>query len=176
MNRNKTFKKHVNQLIFLVIIVITFCCNKEKEVGCTDPRAVNYDANATSIPGSDLAHCIYDSSCLTLIQNVNLNDYVMDSYTIDTAFIYGDFLKVNVSYGGGCEDHIFNLVHELIFCGTPPVHVPLYLTHNSNNDNCEAIMVQELCFDITELYNLCEDTSQLFISLNDPENNSFIYF
>ena len=88
MNRNKTFKKHVNQLIFLVIIIITFCCNKEKEVGCTDPRAVNYNANATSIPGSDLAHCIYDSSCLTLIENVDINDYVMDSYTIDTAFIY----------------------------------------------------------------------------------------
>ena len=44
-------------------------CNKEKEIGCTDPSAVNYDPDATSIPGSDIGHCIYDSSCLTLIQN-----------------------------------------------------------------------------------------------------------
>ena len=101
---------------------------------------------------------------------------MIDSYTIDTAFIYGDFLKINISYGGGCEDHIFNLVHEFIFCGTPPIHVPLYLTHNSNNDNCEAALVQELCFDISNLYDLCGDTSELFISLNDPENNTFIYF
>ena len=111
-----------------------------------------------------------------MIKNVDINDYLVDSYTIDTAFIYGDFLKVNVSYGGGCEDHIFNLVHEFLFCGTSPIHVPLYLTHNSNNDNCEAAFVKELCFDISSLYDLCADTSELFISLNDPENNTFIHF
>ena len=100
--------------IFLSITIILFiiACNKEKEIGCTDPVAVNYDPDAASIPGSDVGHCIYDSSCLTLIQNVGINDYLLDSYTIDTAFIYGDFLKVNVSYGGGCEDHIFlSLIH-----------------------------------------------------------------
>jgi hypothetical protein len=163
-------------LLSLTIIFFIIACNKEKEIGCTDPSAVNYDPDATSIPGSDVGHCIYDSSCLTLIQNVDINDYLVDSYTIDTAFIFGDFLKVNVSYGGGCEDHIFNLVHEFLFCGTSPIHVPLYLTHNSNNDNCEAAFVQELCFDISSLYDLCADTSELFISLNDPKNNTFIHF
>ena len=163
-------------LLSITIIFFIMACNKEKEIGCTDPSAVNYDPDATSIPGSDLGYCIYDSSCYSLIQNVDINDYLMDSYTIDTAFIYGNFLKINISYGGGCEDHIFNLVHEYLFCGTPPVHVPLYLTHNSNNDLCEAALVQELCFDISELNNLCDDSSELFISLNDPENNTFIHF
>jgi hypothetical protein len=163
-------------LLSLTIIFFIIACNKEKEIGCTDPSAVNYDPDATSIPGSDIGHCIYDSSCLTLIQNVDINDYLVDSYNIDTAFIFGDFLKVNVSYGGGCEDHIFNLVHEFLFCGTSPIHVPLYLTHNSNNDNCEAALAQELCFDISNLYDLCADTSELFISLNDPKNNTFIHF
>ena len=54
-------------------------CNKEKEIGCTDPSAVNYDPDATSIPGSDIGHCIYDSSCLTLIQNVDINDELLIS-------------------------------------------------------------------------------------------------
>ena len=88
----------------------------------------------------------------------------MDSYTIDTAFIYGDFLKVNVSYWWLWRPY-FQFSSWTYFCGTPPVHVPLYLTHNSNNDNCEAIMVQDLCFDITELYNLCEDTSVIYFSI-----------
>jgi hypothetical protein len=100
----------------------------------------------------------------------------MDYYNIDTAFIYGDFLQINISYGGGCEEHIFNLVQEPLFCSTPPVHVPLYLTHNSNNDNCEAVLIEELCFDISELYMLCADSTELFISLSDPENNTFINF
>ena len=171
-------RKSFVQRILLSMTIITFVnsCIKEKEIGCSDPIAVNYDPDATSIPGSDIGHCIYDSSCLTLIQNVDINDYLMDSYDIDTAFIYGDFLKINVSYSGGCEYHIFNLVHEFLFCGTPPIHVPLYLTHNSNNDNCEASLTQEFCFDISNLYDLCADTSELFIFLNDPENNTFIHF
>ena len=51
--------------ITLIYIIVTFiiACNKEKEIGCTDPVAVNYDPDATSIPGSDFGHCIYDSSC-----------------------------------------------------------------------------------------------------------------
>ena len=166
----------VKILLCISIIALMTGCNKEKKIGCTDPNAVNYDSNATSIPGSDVGYCIYDSSCYTLIQNVNLNDFKMDSYHIDTAFIYGGFLQINVEYAGGCEDHIFNLVHEFLFCGTPPIHVPLHLTHNSNNDLCEANLVEELCFDISELYNLCTDSSELFISLNDPENNTFIHF
>ena len=164
----------VTGLIFMCLYFAS--CNKEKKIGCTDPRAINYDAEATSIPGSDVSHCIYDSSCLNLIQNVNLDNFDMDYYNIDTAFIYGDFLQINISYGGGCEEHIFNLVQEPLFCGTPPVHIPLYLTHNSNNDNCEAVLIEELCFDISELFMLCADSTELFISLSDPENNTFINF
>lgn len=78
-------------LLSMTIITFIISCIKEKEIGCTDPIAVNYDPDATSIPGSDVGHCIYDSSCLTLIQNVDINDYLMDSYTIDTAFITAIF-------------------------------------------------------------------------------------
>ena len=158
---------------FLIFFLnLSICSQKTSPSSNVILRYINKIINDTN----DLGHCIYDSSCYSLIQNVDINDYLMDSYTIDTAFIYGNFLKINISYGGGCEDHIFNLVHEYLFCGTPPVHVPLYLTHNSNNDLCEAALVQELCFDISELNNLCDDSSELFISLNDPENNTFIHF
>ena len=46
--------------IFLSITIISFiiACNKEKEIGCTDLVAVNYDPDAASIPGSDVGHCI----------------------------------------------------------------------------------------------------------------------
>ena len=50
-------------LISMTITTFIIACNKEKEIGCTDPDAVNYDPDATSIPGSDFGHCIYDSSC-----------------------------------------------------------------------------------------------------------------
>ena len=42
--------------ILLSITIITFIisCIKEKEIGCNDPTAVNYDPDATSIPGSDV--------------------------------------------------------------------------------------------------------------------------
>ena len=76
----------------------------------------------------------------------------MDSYYIDTTFIYGDFLQINIEYAGGCEDHIFNLVHEFIFCGTPPVYISIKLRHNANEDLCEALITEDLCFDISSIY------------------------
>ena len=69
-------KSFVQRILFSMTIITNMnSCIKEKEIGCSDPIAVNYDPDATSIPGSDIGHCIYDSSCLTLIQNVDINNY-----------------------------------------------------------------------------------------------------
>ena len=73
-------------IFFIFLLIIG--CKKEENIGCTDPNAINYDPSATSIPGSGLANCIYDTTCQTVIPNVDFNNFPMDSYTIDTAYIY----------------------------------------------------------------------------------------
>jgi len=95
----------------------------------------------------------YLNSCPDLIQNINLEDFPMDHYGVNEIVLDGNELYVNVNYGGGCEDHIFNLIMEpIFFSGIPPVYYYFYLSHDANNDACEALITEHnLCFDISEL-------------------------
>jgi len=165
---------HKGFLLLLIIAMLKFIisCNKREQIiDCTDPNAINYNPEATSIPGSDLAHCIYDSSCIDVI-NIPLGEtinYPVDDYNIDSAYLIDNYLTISVSYDGGCEEHLFNLYAEDNFCGTPPCYIYLTLSHESNNELCEAVMRENICFDVSIFsYNGC------FISLFDPENNTYI--
>ena len=106
------------------------------------------------------------NSCPDLIQNVNLEDFPMDHYGVNEIVLDGNELFVNVTYGGGCEDHIFNLVMEpIFFSGIPPVYYYFHLSHDANNDACEALITEHnLCFDISELLtgNLNDEVLFLF--------------
>ena len=91
------------------------------------------------------------------------NDYGVDKLRDE------DELFVNVNYGGGCEDHIFKLVMEPNFCGTLPVYYYFYLSHDANNDLCEAFVTENLCFDISELLtgNL---NDEVFLFFSHPDS------
>ena len=93
-------------------------------------------------------------SCPDLIKNVNLLDYPIDVYGINEVEVTGNQLLINVSYGGGCEEHYFNLILDNaspIDGGGQQIDV-LHLSHNANNDTCNAQIVEhQLCFDISNL-------------------------
>lgn len=151
-------------------------CNKKKHeevIACTDPYAINYNPNATSIPGSDWANCIYDSSCsnIIIIPLGNTVNFPSDFFSIDSAYLLNNIVHIKVTYGGGCENHIFNLYSESNFCATPPCYINFKLSHNSNNDGCFALLTENLCFDVSTY--ISDDN---YLSLFDPENNSYINF
>ena len=110
------------------------------------------------------------NSCPDLIQNVNLEDFPMDLYGVNEIVLDENELFINVNYGGGCEDHIFKLVMEPNFYGTPPVYYYFYLSHDANNDLCEAFITEHnLCFDISELLtgNL---NDEVFLFFSHPDS------
>jgi len=94
------------------------------------------------------------NSCSDLIKNVSLLDYPMDSYGINEIEVSENQLLINVSYGGGCEEHYFNLILDSanpIDGGGQQIDV-LHLSHNANNDVCYSqILEHQLCFDISNL-------------------------
>jgi len=111
------------------------------------------------------------NSCHDVIQNVNLEDFPMDLYGVNEIVLDGNELFVNVNYGGGCEDHIFNLVMEPNFwSGIPPVYYYFYLSHDANNDLCEALITEHnLCFDISEL--LTDNLNdEVFLFFSHPDS------
>ena len=112
------------------------------------------------------------NSCPELIQDVNLDDFPMNSYNINEIELNQNKLFIDVNYGGGCEDHFFKLVMEPNFCGTPPIYYFFYLSHDANNDLCEALISESLCFDISEF--LTENFNEevfLFFSHQDSIYN-----
>jgi|TARA_B110000090_G_scaffold114209_1_gene127420 hypothetical protein len=97
-----------------------------------------------------------NTTCPNLIQNVTLNDFPMDFYGVNEVEVVGEQLLINVTYGGGCEDHEFKLIrnNENPIDGGGQQIEMLYLSHNANNDVCFAqILEHHLCFDISNLLN-----------------------
>jgi hypothetical protein len=68
--------------------------------------------------------------------------------TIDFYSIQGDKLVLDLSYGGGCENHDFAVCYEPGFRESDPVQGTLRLLHDAHDDACKAIKSANLAFDL----------------------------
>ena len=100
-----------------------------------------------------IGSCEKKSSCPDAVHTNTLNEYPMDPYAINELEIIEDELQINVSYGGGCEDHEFKLLanKDFIIDNMEQEAIRFYLSHNANNDGCFALILEHpLCFDISD--------------------------
>ncbi|MDP5169833.1 MAG: hypothetical protein NWR72_06285 [Bacteroidia bacterium] len=75
-----------------------------------------------------------------------------DAFTLNSASITGNELSANVSYGGGCNANGIDFDawgEELPTAGPLPVY-QLHLTLR-DDDNCEAFLTRDFCFDLSTL-------------------------
>ena len=72
-----------------------------------------------------------------------------DDHVLNAASIAGDTLTISVSYGGGCETHEFTLVISASFIESSPAQLSTVLTHEANDDPCEAWLTQSYTFDLS---------------------------
>lgn len=69
----------------------------------------------------------------------------------DPVIVVGDELRVEVGYGGGCEDHAFQICWDGSFMESEPVQARIDLLHDAKGDGCEAYVTDELSFDLNPL-------------------------
>lgn len=75
-----------------------------------------------------------------------------DPYTVDGAAIVSDQLAVTVSASGGCEDHDWTLCWpDQSFAESSPVQARLEILHDDHDDPCDAIITEDLRFDLAPL-------------------------
>ena len=103
-----------------------------------------------------------------------------DAYTINTATLQDDTLRINVSYSGGCETHAFTLVAEQRFLESFPVQLRVSLAHNANSDMCEAWLTEDYHFDLTpikEVYQKAYQTDEgtIVLRLKDAPPSRLAY-
>jgi hypothetical protein len=75
----------------------------------------------------------------------------VDPVKVKDAQQIGDFIVIDVSYSGGCEEHEFQLETRGDFTSTYPPEVDVTLKHNSNGDRCRGITDTKLWFDLTPI-------------------------
>lgn len=84
------------------------------------------------------------------ISNSLYNNGPDDPFQLDSVWLDGSCLHIAVSYGGGCGEVTFELAAEKsVGAGNPPFR-KLRLTFD-DRDFCEALISEELLFQISEL-------------------------
>lgn len=73
-----------------------------------------------------------------------------DLFIIDSVYIQGTEVWVDVAYGGGCQEHEFMVAWPagITYINTPDFEVTLY--HNANDDLCRAFIHETIKIDLTD--------------------------
>jgi len=93
--------------------------------------------------------------CIGSFQDIIIDDSLYqtapwDPLTINNVQLQNNFLKFNVSYGGGCEEHEYQLI-ATSFMESYPVQVNVLLSHEDNDDPCDMWVTETLIFNILPL-------------------------
>jgi len=73
-----------------------------------------------------------------------------DPFAFQDVGFDGDKLIAIVSYSGGCEDHAFTACVSPFDVADPGL-VGIVITHEANNDMCEAVITETLTIDLEPL-------------------------
>ncbi|OYT28155.1 hypothetical protein B6U98_05505 [Thermoplasmatales archaeon ex4572_165] len=104
-----------------------------------------------------------------------------DMFEFNNVILYKDSLEITVSYSGGCEDHVFELISKEAFMESDPVQIDLVLSHDANDDLCEAYITETLVFNISKLKQKWQneygqDAGIIILLLEDyPEEIRYIF-
>ncbi len=74
-----------------------------------------------------------------------------DALFIDGVVLDGDLLQVDASYGGGCETHVLDGCWDGSFAESDPVQVWAFVSHESNDDACDAVLSSTVEIDLTPM-------------------------
>ena len=86
-----------------------------------------------------------------IISNSLFQTVPRDDVMINDVSIVNNKLVLNVSYSGGCKEHLFKLIASDSWLESYPVQTPILLSHDANNDNCEAFITETLSFNLLPL-------------------------
>ena len=103
-----------------------------------------------------LTSCCPDDFNFAIITDQLPDTIQLDPFDLEDIEIGGDSITLDITYSGGCSTHYFSLyMSPAAFFESYPVQANLYLRHNSNGDACEALVNENVSFNlrpIAELY------------------------
>lgn len=142
---------NMNKTLYLIILSIAICL-----IACEEESPIIVDVNCNEVVLSN-----YDE------------DWPFDPIFIDEVSLNDSILELSISHSGGCAIHEYQLIQEPLFCGTPPIFLVLRLSHEANDDMCEAITSDTLCFNIKAIYDNFpqDDVSIGLYNIHQPDTS-----
>lgn len=108
-----------------------------------------------------------ETSRLKMVATLGEINVASDPITIKNARVEDNYLFIDVSYSGGCEDHTFAVVgSEMISKSLPPIR-SVQLVHSAKGDQCKKLVEETLIVDISKLAYKEETGSSIFLIIND---------
>ncbi len=102
-----------------------------------------------------------------MVKKATIGEIPKDNPTTDIAHVSleGSLLKITVSYSGGCEDQVIELVgNEMIMKSLPPKRA-ITLVRDTKGDACREYITKELVFDISNLAYQKNEGSEIVLQL-----------
>lgn len=117
---------------------------------CVDGDTKEEDCNTCScfegLWGCTKATCAADG-----VIDVCGDAVARDPLFVESVALEGDLLTVGVRYGGGCEMHILDGCWDGAFAESDPVQVWAFVSHESNDDPCEAEPSESVSIDLSPM-------------------------
>lgn len=98
-------------------------------------------------------------------------DMHTDDVTVTSLSVNGNTLIMELSYGGGCKTHEFNMYASSTIGESYPPVIFITLSHNANGDVCKALLRETLNFDLSNLANILTGYSSARLSIKVPSGN-----
>jgi len=158
------FFHKIRGFILCLIILLAIGCSEVSEVldGVDDSVSVS----PGDIPSADTQLW---GDVVIIDTDTNVDEWVNDTYELNSAEITDDTLRISVSYGGGCEEHEFTLIASNAFMESDPVQLNISIVHNANLDPCERWVSESYHFDLTPLKDLYLQKYPPMLDASDPE-------
>lgn len=112
-----------------------------------DPIEYRCGRGGTRYPSIRIIAFKMDSSPAEVRDLLDWDSVPMDMFRLDSAYVDGDSLHLQISYSGGCRRHEFAL-WRLMPGSELPQQVSLMLSHEDNGDMCEAWITEWLVFSL----------------------------
>lgn len=94
-----------------------------------------------------------------------------DYLKVNSAFIEKNLLSLSLSYSGGCKDHFINVFSYNTILKSIPPQLTFQISHNANNDICEAYITRKMQFDLSTIKNLSIGYNTFYINIISTDGN-----
>jgi hypothetical protein len=99
---------------------------------------------------------IDDAPILIMADSEEILSSYKDKARIRSISVQQSILIMDVSFGGGCEEHEFSLYSLPAFSSERMIQADLYLSHNGKGDLCKAMVHKRLIFNLLPLLDACK--------------------